>query len=165
MLIEIHDKVRHVGTICRVAILTDQIGPKRVEMSAKTGTNKKKMTQSFIFLFANETKGTFCVSQPRIPSIQSETSNQPNLSMKTAGNCSEIDQNLRGGVFSRQACAMYRSVIMSVINRSHAKSFKFSNFAIHNSFPCEVGGKRRINEPLVKITENAIFLKRITYAR
>ena len=37
-------------------------------------------------------------------------------------------------------------------------SFKFSNFAIHNSFPCEVGGKRRINEPLVKITEKAIFL-------
>ena len=66
MLIEIHDKVQHVGIICRVAILnlTDQIGPKRVEMSTKTGTYKKKMTQRFIFLYANDTKGTFCVFQP-----------------------------------------------------------------------------------------------------
>ena len=80
MLIKIHDKVRHVGTICRVAIvnLTDQIGPKRVEMSAKTGTNKKKMTQCFIFLLANKTKGTFCVSQLRNLSIQPKTSHQPN---------------------------------------------------------------------------------------
>ena len=77
MLIEIHDEIRHGGTICRVAIvnLTDQIGPKRVEMS--TGTNKKKMTQCFIFLFANETKGAFCVSQPGNPSIQFKTSHQP----------------------------------------------------------------------------------------
>ena len=53
-LIEIHNKVRHVGTIFRVVIvnLTDQNGPKRVE----AGTNEKKMTQCFIFLFANETK-------------------------------------------------------------------------------------------------------------
>ena len=36
-------------------------------------------------------------------------------------------------------------------------SFKFSNFAIHNSFPCEVDGERRINEPLVKITERPYF--------
>ena len=71
MLIEIHDKMRHGGTICRVAVanLTDQIGPKRVEMSAKTGTNKKKMTQCFIFLSANETKGAICVSQPRNHSV------------------------------------------------------------------------------------------------
>ena len=34
MLIEIRDKMRHGGTICRVAIvhLTDQIGPKRVKI-------------------------------------------------------------------------------------------------------------------------------------
>ena len=46
ILIEIHDKVWHVGTICRVAFvnLTDQTGPKRVEMSEKTCTYKKKMT-------------------------------------------------------------------------------------------------------------------------
>ena len=64
MLVEIHDKMRHEGTICRIAIvnLTDQIGPKRVEMSAKACTNKKKMTQCFIVLFSNETKGAFCVS-------------------------------------------------------------------------------------------------------
>ena len=38
-----------VPTICRVASvnLTDQTGPKTVEMSAKTGTYKKKMTQYF----------------------------------------------------------------------------------------------------------------------
>ena len=38
MLIEIYDKMRHGGTISRVAVvnLTNQIGPKRVEMSAKT---------------------------------------------------------------------------------------------------------------------------------
>ena len=56
MLIEIHDKVQNVGTICRVAIvnLTDQIVPKRVEMLAKTGTNKKKITRCFIFLFVNK---------------------------------------------------------------------------------------------------------------
>ena len=67
MLIEIYDKMRHVGTICRVAFvdLTDQIGPKRVEMSAKTGTY-----ECFIFLFASKTKGTFCVFQPWNPFIQ-----------------------------------------------------------------------------------------------
>ena len=95
MLIEIHDKVRHVGTICRVAIvnLTDQIGPKRVEMSAKTGTNRKKMTQCFIFLFANETKGTLCASRPSNPSIQPKTSHQSNLNMKTADQIMELFRN------------------------------------------------------------------------
>ena len=95
MLIEIHDKVRHVGTICRVAIvnLTDQIGPKRVEMSAKTGTNKNKVTQCFIFLFANEAKGVFCVFQPWNPSIQPKRSRQSNLSMKTADQIRELFRN------------------------------------------------------------------------
>ena len=95
MLIEIHDKMRHVGTIFKVAIvnLTDQIGSKRVEILAKTGTNKKKMTQCLIFLFANETKGAFCVSQPRNPSIESKTSHQSNLSMKTADQIRELFRN------------------------------------------------------------------------
>ena len=53
-------------------------------MSAKTGTYKKKMTQCFIFLFANETKATFCVFQPWNPSIQPKASDQSDLSMKTA---------------------------------------------------------------------------------
>ena len=91
MLIDIHDKVRHAGIICRVAIvnLTDQIRPKRVEMSYKQ-KDKKKMTQCLIFLFANETKGTFCVFQPRNPSIQPKTSHQSNLSMKTADQIREL---------------------------------------------------------------------------
>ena len=95
MLIKIHDKMRRVGTICRVAIvnLTDQIGPKRVEMSAKTGTNKKKMTQCFIFVFANETKGAFCVPKPRNRSIQFKTCHQSNLSMKTADKIRELFKN------------------------------------------------------------------------
>ena len=95
VLVEIHDKMRHGGTICRVAIvnLTNQIGPKRAEMSAKTGTNKKKMTQCFIFLFANETKGACCVSQPRNPSIQSKTSHQANLRMKTADQIRKLFRN------------------------------------------------------------------------
>ena len=106
MLIEIHDKVRHFGTFCRVAFVnfTDEIGPKRAEMSAKTGTYEKKMTRCFIFLFANETKGTFCLFNYGIPSIQPKTSHQSKLSMKTADQIrklysSEIDQNLRGAVF------------------------------------------------------------------
>ena len=61
---------------------------------------QNEMTQCFIFLFANDTKGTFYVSQPQNPSIQPKTSHQSNLGMKTAyqigdRNCSEIDQNLR----------------------------------------------------------------------
>ena len=59
----IYDKVRHVNTICRFAFvnLTDQIGPELVEMSAKTGTYEKTMTQCFVFLLTDETKGTICV--------------------------------------------------------------------------------------------------------
>ena len=79
-----------MGTICRVALvnLTDQTGPKRVEMSAKTGTY-----ECFIFLFANKTKGAFCVFQPWNPSIQPKTSYQSNVSMKTADQIRKLFRN------------------------------------------------------------------------
>ena len=78
-----------MGTIHRVAFvnLTVQVYPKQIEMLPK------KMTQCFIFLFANETKGTFCVFQPWNPSTQPKNSHQSNLSMKTADQMRELFRN------------------------------------------------------------------------
>ena len=87
-------------------------------------------------MFANETKGTFCVFQPWNPSIQPKTSYQSNLRLNQG---TEINQNLGGDVFQGK-------LTQRVVGNEHIPyiSFEFLNFAI--VFKCEVNEKRRINE-------------------
>ena len=57
------------------------------------------MTQCFIFLFANETKGIFCVFDPVNSCIQPKTSQQSNLSITTADQIGELFRNRPGRCF------------------------------------------------------------------
>ena len=148
-----------VGTICRVTFVnhTDQIGPKQVKMTAKTATYKKKMTQCFIFLFANETKGTFCVFQPWNPSVQPKTSHQSNLSMKTADQIRKLFRN-RPKLLRR--CFVKASLLnlqISVVCNKHISciSFEFSNFSVkvgvtvNNSTPYSKEGRQACRQNLL----------------
>ena len=64
-------KVRHLSTICRVAFvnLTKQIGPERVEMSAKTGTHKKTVTQRLFSCLQMEQREPFAFFNHGIPPL------------------------------------------------------------------------------------------------